>query len=211
MCRSRRVSSQLAPGPSPAVKRLREVTNRPIAIGPRPVPRRVSSTPSTPAECVLDDSCDASASTLNSRSASAAPRLSSSGSEPATSSSRKAWRASGEQSSLGVCDHYRRTIRRVVRSVRHAPILTVRYCRCTPPPFAWQLTLGSRRQRQSKPPLSPSAAPVLASNATRVEQSDGWIAVKGFVELGRWGEVDGLVAELVVARESGGGRWCWSI
>ena len=34
--------------------------------------------------------------------------------------------------------------------------------------------------------------------------------MKGFVELGRWGEVDGLVAELVVARESGGGRW-WAV
>lgn len=30
-------SSQLAPGSSPAVERLREVTNRPTAIGPRPV------------------------------------------------------------------------------------------------------------------------------------------------------------------------------
>jgi hypothetical protein len=27
--------------------------------------------------------------------------------------------------------------------------------------------------------------------------------VKGFVELGRWGEVDGLVAELVAARDQG--------
>jgi hypothetical protein len=34
------------------------------------------------------------------------------------------------------------------------------------------------------------------------------IAVKGSVELGRWGEVDGLVVELVEAGEFGWGCWC---
>jgi hypothetical protein len=41
----------------------------------------------------------------------------------------------------------------------------------------------------------------ISSNATRVEQSDGWIAAEGLVELGRWSEVDGLVAELWEAGE----------
>ena len=50
---------------------------------------------------IYDDSCHASASTRNSRSAAAASRLSSSGSGPARSSSRKAWKAAGEQSSSG--------------------------------------------------------------------------------------------------------------
>jgi hypothetical protein len=40
------------------------------------------------------------------------------------------------------------------------------------PLFAWLLSLGSPRQRHSRPPLFPSRRRI-ASNATRVEQSDG--------------------------------------
>ena len=103
---------------------------------------------------------------------------------------------------VGVCDHHRCSRRQVVGSVRHAPSyrpllplhsLTARLA----------VDSGLPAPTAVEPPLPPSPTPGLASNATRVEQSDGWIAVKGFVELGRWGEVDGLVAELVVARESG--------
>ena len=51
----------------------------------------------------------------------------------------------------------------------------------------------------------------ISSNATRVKQSDGWIAAKGLVELGRWSEVDGLVAEWGTQVNWVLMFWCWSI
>ena len=75
--------------------------NRPTAIGPGPVPGGCQRQTQTPADASMTTAVTPQHRRATAVAASAASRLSNSGSGPARRSSRKAWRAGGEQSSSG--------------------------------------------------------------------------------------------------------------